>query len=604
MDQARHILRSVFGYQHFRQHQEDVIAALLEGRDVLNLMPTGGGKSLCYQIPSLVRSGCGVVVSPLIALMQDQVDGLQQLGINAAFLNSTLDYLQVEATEQALLDGVLDLLYVAPERLLTPKMLTLLEGAEIALFAIDEAHCVSQWGHDFRKEYQQLSVLHERFPNVPRVALTATADERTRLEIIQQLQLDQAEIFIHSFDRPNIRYTVSDSSNGRQQLLKFIETHHPEDAGIVYCLSRNKVETVAQWLCEQGRAALPYHAGLPPQVRQRAQDRFLREDGLIMVATIAFGMGIDKPDVRFVAHLNLPKSIEAYYQETGRAGRDGLPANAWMSYGLQDVITLRQMTEGSDAAEQYKRLTHQKLEAMLALCEITTCRRQSLLAYFGETLSQPCGNCDNCLEPPETWDGTVAAQKALSCVYRCGQRFGVGYVIDVLMGKSNDRIIGNGHDQLSTFGIGEELNATEWRGVFRQLIVRGYLKTDHEGYGVLHLTEKCRPLMRSEETLWLRKMRKKAGGAKKSKVSATREAWNRNSLQGDEEELFFALRDLRRELAEEQSLPAYMIFHDRTLVEMAKLRPIDLDAFAQINGVGESKLQRYGELFLAEIKRY
>ena len=604
MDQARHILRSVFGYQHFRQHQEDVIAALLEGRDVLNLMPTGGGKSLCYQIPSLVRSGCGVVVSPLIALMQDQVDGLQQLGINAAFLNSTLDYLQVEATEQALLDGVLDLLYVAPERLLTPKMLTLLEDAEIALFAIDEAHCVSQWGHDFRKEYQQLSVLHERFPNVPRVALTATADERTRLEIIQQLHLDQAEVFIHSFDRPNIRYTVSDSSNGRQQLLKFIETHHPEDAGIVYCLSRNKVETVAQWLCEQGRVALRYHAGLPPQVRQRAQDRFLREDGLIMVATIAFGMGIDKPDVRFVAHLNLPKSVEAYYQETGRAGRDGLPANAWMSYGLQDVITLRQMTEGSDAAEQYKRLTHQKLEAMLALCEITTCRRQSLLAYFGETLSQPCGNCDNCLEPPETWDGTVAAQKALSCVYRCGQRFGVGYVIDILMGKSNDRIIGNGHDQLSTFGIGEELNATEWRGVFRQLIVRGYLKTDHEGYGVLHLTEKCRPLMRSEETLWLRKMRKKAGGAKKSKVSAAREAWNRSSLQGDEEELFFVLRDLRRELAEEQSLPAYMIFHDRTLVEMAKLRPTDLDAFAQINGVGESKLQRYGELFLAEIKRY
>ncbi len=509
MEAAHEILKRRFGYSNFRLNQGDIINALLAGRDVLTLMPTGGGKSLCYQIPALLRNGAGVVVSPLIALMQDQVNTLQQLGIRAAFLNSTQDTNTRQEIETALRRGELDLLYLAPERLLTESTLRLLDDVPLTLFAIDEAHCVSQWGHDFRPEYQQLSMLHKRYPNVPRIALTATADARTRQEIIEQLDLHESAVFINSFDRPNIRYSQNEGQNAREQLWHFLENEHPADAGIVYCLSRKKVEAIAEWLQGKGRIALPYHAGLPNEVRSEHQARFLREDGVIIVATIAFGMGIDKPDVRFVAHLNLPKSIEAYYQETGRAGRDGAAANAWLAYGLQDVITLRQMTHASDANEKYKQITHHKLEAMLGLCELTTCRRQALLAYFDEQYDEPCGNCDNCLQPPQTWDATVTAQKALSCVYRTGQRFGVNYIIEILTGKKNDeRILRLGHDKISTYGIGHDLSATDWRGVFRQLIARGYLSVDIEGYGALHLTEACRPLLRGEVELALRKLRK------------------------------------------------------------------------------------------------
>ncbi len=598
MARAQEILLRVFGYQAFRHKQEQIISALLAGRDALTLMPTGGGKSLCYQIPAMVRPGAGVVVSPLIALMQDQVDALRQLGFRAAFLNSTQSWQDQREIEAALLNDGLDLLYVAPERLLTERMLGLLERTRIALFAIDEAHCVSQWGHDFRRDYQQLSVLHQRFPQVPRIALTATADQRTRGEIIQQLDLERAEIFVNSFDRPNIRYAIAEGQNARDQLWRFLEREHPEDAGIVYCLSRKKVEQVAGWLSAKGREALPYHAGLPDQLRQRHQERFLREDGLIIVATIAFGMGIDKPDVRFVAHLNLPKSIEAYYQETGRAGRDGEPANAWMAYGLQDVITLRQMLQDSDAEDLYKRVAQQKLDAMLGLCELTSCRRQALLAYFGERLAEPCGNCDNCLQPPETWDATEAAQKALSCVYRSGQRFGVNYLIDILTGKDDERIRRNGHDQISTFGIGSDLSAPEWRGVFRQLLAQGYLDTDAEGYGALRLSPKCRPLLRGEQRLQLRRQRKP--------VKAERQARRKTAqtLRVFDQPLFEALRELRLRLAQERGVPPYVIFHDASLQEMARLRPSTPEQLLGISGVGEGKLARFGPDFLEEIARH
>jgi ATP-dependent DNA helicase RecQ len=597
MDAARDMLKRRFGYADFRLHQADIIAALLAGRDVLTLMPTGGGKSLCYQIPALLREGTGVVISPLIALMQDQVDALQQLGIRAAFLNSSQDADTRRETEAALRRGELDLLYLAPERLLTEATLRLLDNAPLALFAIDEAHCVSQWGHDFRPEYQQLSMLHQRYPQVPRIALTATADARTRAEIISQLDLHQAEVFINSFDRPNIRYALSEGNNARDQLWRFLESEHPDDAGIVYCLSRKKVEATAAWLQQKGRIALPYHAGLPDAVRREHQARFLREEGVIIVATIAFGMGIDKPDVRFVAHLNLPRSIEAYYQETGRAGRDGAPANAWLAYGLQDVITLRQMTQASDADEKYKQVIHHKLEAMLGLCELTTCRRQALLAYFGEERDEPCGNCDNCLNPPETWDATETAQKALSCVYRTGQRFGVNYLIDVLSGKDDERIRRFGHDRLSTFGIGQDLAATEWRGVFRQLIARGYLSVDVDGYGALHLTEASRPLLRGEEQLQLRKLRKPE--KKKARSDKTR-----GEVRAVDEPLFEALRELRARLAREQGVPPYVIFHDATLQAMARHRPASEAGLLELSGVGEQKLQRYGKIFLAEIANH
>ncbi len=592
MHRAQHILETLFGYNDFRHHQAEIIQTLINSEDAMVLMPTGGGKSLCYQIPALVRDGVGIVISPLIALMQDQVSALTQLGIKASFLNSTQDSASQRNIEQALLNGELDMLYIAPERLLTSYTLDLLDRANIALFAIDEAHCVSQWGHDFRKEYQKLRILHERYPNVPRIALTATADQRTRQEIIAQLQLQNAKLFINSFDRPNIRYTISEGQNGRDRLWRFIEREHPQDAGIIYCLSRKKVEAVAEWLCKKGRIALPYHAGLPSEVRADHQQRFLREEKVIIVATIAFGMGIDKPDVRFVAHLSLPKSIEAYYQETGRAGRDGEPANAWMAYGLQDVISLRQMMQDTDADEQYKRISQQKLESMLGLCEITSCRRQSLLEYFDEKMPKRCGNCDTCLTPPDTWDGTESARKALSCIYRTGQRFGVNYIIDVLTGKEDERIQSNQHDQLSTFAIGQEHTATEWRSVFRQLIAMGFVDADAESYGALKLTEKARPLLRGETTLLCRHQakpeasRRDTGSKKKS------------GLRSVDEDLFNKLRDKRLEIAQKMGVPPYIIFHDSSLQQMASDRPGSLSEMSHISGVGEKKLTQYGQDFL------
>mgnify|MGYP001815002953 CR=1 FL=1 len=597
MERARQILRSVFGYDDFRHRQSDIIQTLVDGQDALVLMPTGGGKSLCYQIPALVRDGVGVVVSPLIALMQDQVDALTQVGVRAAFLNSTQDTGTQRAVEQALLNGELDLLYVAPERLLMNRMLDLLDRSQVALFAIDEAHCVSQWGHDFRREYQQLKVLHERFPGIPRIALTATADQRTREEIVSQLDLDMAARFVHSFDRPNIRYTISEGNSPRDRLWRFIEHEHADAAGIVYCLSRNKVEQIADWLCGKGRVALPYHAGLPEQVRRENQARFLREEGVIIVATIAFGMGIDKPDVRFVAHLNVPKSLEAYYQETGRAGRDGQPAHAWMAYNLQDVISLRRMMSESEADERFKRIAYHKLETMLGLCELTTCRRQTLLSYFGETRDEPCGNCDTCLQPPVTWDGTEAAQKALSCVYRTGQRFGVNYVVDVLTGKEDARIQSNRHDQLSTFGIGTEFKATQWRNIIRQLIAQGYLGVDVDGHGSMQLTQAARPLLRGGTSVQLRELPARERRSK-SKVSR-RPA---SDLNEADRELFEALRLRRLELAREQSVPPYVIFHDSTLREMACSRPLNENAMGAITGIGEKKLERFGKDFIAVIQ--
>ncbi|MFZ5465934.1 MAG: DNA helicase RecQ [Pseudomonadota bacterium] len=590
------ILRDTFGYECFRSPQDEVIATLMAGEDALVLMPTGGGKSLCYQIPAIARPGTGIVVSPLIALMQDQVAALRQAGVRAAYLNSTLAPAAARAIEQQLLMGELDLLYVAPERLMSGRTLELLEHAPVALFAIDEAHCVSQWGHDFRPEYIQLSILHERFPQVPRIALTATADEPTRREIITRLGLENARVFISSFDRPNIRYRIAQSDgNARESLLRFIREEHAGEAGIVYCLSRKRVEEVADWLASRGLPALPYHAGLPAETREKNQARFLNEEGLVMVATIAFGMGIDKPNVRFVAHLNLPKSVEAYYQETGRAGRDGLPADAWMSYGLQDVITLRQMLEASEAGNEYKRVERHKLDAMLGLCELTTCRRQALLAYFGEPLAKPCGNCDTCLEPPATWDATVPAQKALSCVHRTGQRFGVTYLVDVLLGKADERIRRNGHDAISTFGIGAELDASGWRGLFRQLIARGLLAVDLEGHGALRLTEACRPVLRGDEPLWLRKENRPVRGAKRATSGRT-------LPPGADQALWDALRARRRELAQEQGVPPYVIFHDATLMAMMEARPHSLAAMADLPGVGQRKLAAYGEDFLAVIQ--
>jgi len=596
------VLREVFGYPGFRGQQREIIDCVLGGGDALVLMPTGGGKSLCYQIPALLRPGCGVVVSPLIALMRDQVMALQQLGVRAAALNSVQSAPDVRATEQALARGELDLLYIAPERLLLPRTLELLERCPIALFAIDEAHCVSQWGHDFRPEYIQLSLLAERFPSVPRLALTATADAPTRREILGRLGLEQARQFVSRFDRPNIRYRIAQSDAGgaqpRDRLLQFIREQHSGEAGIVYCLSRKRVEAIAAWLSSQGLKALPYHAGLTPAERERNQSRFVQEEAVVMVATIAFGMGIDKPDVRFVAHLNLPKSVEAYYQETGRAGRDGLPADAWMLYGLQDVITLRQMLEQSTADDEHKRVERQKLEAMLGLCELTTCRRQALLAYFGDRLPEPCGNCDVCLEPPETWDATDPARKALSCVYRTGERFGVNHLVDVLRGRETDRMRSLGHHRLSTFGIGAELEAGEWRTIYRQLIARGLLRADPERHGGLHLDPSCRPLLRGEATVELRRETRPArtrGGERRTPRAVA-------ALDGTQQALWEALRACRRRLADAQGVPPYVIFHDATLAEMAVLAPTDSAGMATVSGVGVAKLERYGDAFLGVIR--
>ena len=598
-DPALEVLRGVFGYERFRLLQAEIVAQLIAGGDALVLMPTGGGKSLCYQIPALVRDGVGVVVSPLIALMQDQVAALRQNGVRAAYLNSTLAAAEARAVEQALLAGELDLLYVAPERLLLPRTLELLERAPLALFAIDEAHCVSQWGHDFRPEYIQLSVLHERFPAVPRIALTATADAPTRREIAARLALTEAREFVSGFDRPNIRYRVAEGGgNARERLLRFIRDEHADEAGIVYCLSRRRVDETAAWLSARGLIALPYHAGLPAEERARNQERFLREEGVVVVATIAFGMGIDKPDVRFVAHLNLPKSLEAYYQETGRAGRDGLPADAWMLYGLQDIITLRQMQESSEADESHKRVERHKLDAMLGFCELTACRRQALLRYFDDKLDEPCGNCDNCLQPPETWDATEAARKALSCVYRTDQRFGVNYLIDVLLGKDDERIRRFGHDRVSTFGIGGELVAEDWRGIYRQLIARGLLAVDLSGHGGLRLTEASRTVLRGEQAVHLRRRQRAA------KSATRRRREDRRFASPADRALWEALRVRRSVLAEAQGVPAYMIFNDATLMAMVEERPATLSAMARISGVGERKLEAYGADFLDAVQSH
>jgi ATP-dependent DNA helicase RecQ len=589
------VLREVFGYPAFRGRQAEIIDHVAGGGDALVLMPTGGGKSLCYQIPALVRPGVGVVVSPLIALMHDQVAALLEAGVRAAYLNSSLTAEAAAASESALLRGELDLVYVAPERLLQPRFLGLLErlaaAPGLALFAIDEAHCVSQWGHDFRPEYIQLSVLHERFPGVPRIALTATADAETRAEIVQRLQLEAARVFVASFDRPNIRYQVVEKANARAQLLEFIRAEHPGEAGIVYCLSRRKVEETAAWLVEQGLHALPYHAGMEAAVRRRNQERFLYEDGIVMVATIAFGMGIDKPDVRFVAHLDLPKSLEGYYQETGRAGRDGAAADAWMAYGLADVVQQRRMIDEGEAETQFKRLAHAKLDALLALCESASCRRQRLLAYFGED-SGPCGNCDICLEPPETWDGTLAAQQALSCVWRTGQRFGAGHVIDVLLGRDNERIRQWQHQALSTYGIGKELSEQDWRAVFRQLVALGLLAVDHGGYGALRLTEAARPVLKGERALILRKRvaPKRSRETRRRGVAA--------ALSPAQQPLFEALRAWRAATAREHGVPAYVIFHDATLAELATRCPRDVAGLQGISGLGARKLDNFGEALL------
>ena len=592
------VLHEVFGYESFRPLQGDIIREVSEGRDALVLMPTGGGKSLCYQVPALVRSGTAIVISPLIALMQDQVAALKELGVRAAFLNSTMDFEQARATEYALMTGELDLLYCAPERLIQPRTIELLHDASISLFAIDEAHCVSQWGHDFRSDYLQLSMLAEQFPGVPRIALTATADERTRKEIAERLSLTGARHFVSGFDRPNIQYRIAPKTNANKQLLHFIEAEHEGDCGIVYCLSRNKVDATAKTLAQKGYTALPYHAGLSSEQRAHHQERFLREDGVIIVATIAFGMGIDKPDVRFVAHLDLPKSLEAYYPETGRAGRDGKPSTAWMVYGLQDVIKLRQMLESSQGNDHFKRVERQKLDAMLGLCEVTSCRRQVLLRYFGDELDQPCGNCDTCLNPPETWDGTVAVQKALSCVFRTGQRFGVTYLIDVLRGSENERILQAGHHQVSTYGIGTELSANEWKSVFRQLVANGYLRADPEGYGALQLTEECRPLLKGRQTIELRKdpvVKKAAGRASGGRSSAPVKDQITDQAGWD------ALRACRKELADKQGVPPYVIFHDTTLFGMLERKPRTLEELAEVSGVGAAKLGKYGEIFLEAI---
>ncbi|OBT13385.1 ATP-dependent DNA helicase RecQ [Vibrio sp. UCD-FRSSP16_10] len=585
--QPLEVLKNVFGYDHFRHQQQAIVDSIVEGQDVLTLMPTGGGKSICYQIPAIVRSGVGVVVSPLIALMKDQVDALRQVGVACAFLNSTQDQYEQLEVEASVMQGEIQLLYVSPERLLMERTLNLLEQANLSLFAIDEAHCVSQWGHDFRPEYQKLSILPQRFPNVPRIALTATADERTKQEIISQLQLSNAKVFVHSFDRPNIRYHVSEKANAKHEMWDFIEQHHPQDAGIVYCLSRKKVEETAAWLADKGRLALPYHAGMPVDQKNQNQQRFLREDGVIIVATIAFGMGIDKPDVRFVAHLSLPKSIESYYQETGRAGRDGAPANAWMAYGLQDLVMQKQMVENSDGNQQYKQIQVGKLNALLGYCELSSCRRQTLLSYFGETLAEPCGNCDNCLNPPKTWDGTQAAQKALSTVYRSEQRFGVTYLVNVLLGKSDEKIKRFGHDTLSTFGIGTELTAEQWKGVFRQLIAMNYLTVEGM-YNNLKLTEQCRAVLRGEQHIELRELRK---STKKKSSAAKKSA----SLSAQDSELFEKLRELRASLAKEQNVPAYVICHDASLADIALKRPDSLTALLEVSGFGEAKVAKYGE---------
>jgi ATP-dependent DNA helicase RecQ len=612
-DEASRILSEVFGYSQFRGEQREIVEHLMRGDDALVLMPTGGGKSLCYQIPALAREGMGVVVSPLIALMQDQVAALQEAGVRAAALNSAMSWPEVAATERQARAGELDLLYVAPERLLTERCLSLLDQCPLALFAIDEAHCVSQWGHDFRPEYLQLAVLAERYRNVPRIALTATADIATRREMIERLRLREPRVFIASFDRPNIRYRIAEKDNPRRQLQRFIREEHPGEAGIVYCLSRASVEETADFLVRQGIEALPYHAGLDSGTREDNQRRFIRDDGIVMVATIAFGMGIDKPDVRFVAHLDLPKSIEGYYQETGRAGRDGLPADAWMVYGLQDVVQQRRMIDQSEASTEYKRVATGKLDALLGLCETAQCRRVRLLDYFGEA-AQPCGNCDNCLDRPEEWDGTVAAQKLLSCIARCesatGFSFGAQHIIDILRGNRTAKVEQFRHERLSTFGIGADLEVAQWRSVLRQLVMLRLVQVDTDRYSVLRLTSACREVLRGERTIRLRRaserraIRSGRGAIDRTRVTgaqAVRVLSESSGALADDAThtgLFETLRNWRRQVAREHGVPAYTVFHDSTLEEIARRRPGSTEELSEVSGVGAIKLERYGAAVL------
>jgi ATP-dependent DNA helicase RecQ len=595
------VLNAVFGLPGFRGEQEKIVRHVTDGGNCLVLMPTGGGKSLCYQLPSLLRKGCGIVVSPLIALMRDQVAGLTEAGVKAAVLNSTLTFDEAAAVEQRLLAGDLDLLYVAPERLLTPRCLALLGRARIALFAIDEAHCVSQWGHDFRPEYIGLSVISERFPDVPRIALTATADELTREEIVTRLGLTDAPQFVASFDRPNIKYEIVDKQNAQTQLKAFIRERHAGDAGVVYCLSRAKVEDTADALTKAGIAALPYHAGLDAAVRARHQDRFINEDGLVIVATIAFGMGIDKPDVRFVAHLDLPKSIEAYYQETGRAGRDGKPSSAWMAYGLSDIVQQRRMIEESTGADAFKRVSIGKLEALVGLAETTGCRRSRLLGYFGETpASTKCGNCDNCLSPPLVRDGKVAAQKLLSCAYRTGQRFGAMHLIDILIGRLTERVKQFGHDRLSVFGIGRELNEKQWRAVLRQLVAMGHLYADSEAFGALKLTESARAVLKGETEVMLREQT--TGRDRPSRTKSRRGDLAAQPAAADKPvnaDLLGILRTWRSEIARKRGVPAYVVLHDATIDGIAASRPTTAEQLRDIPGIGDKKLERYGRELIA-----
>lgn len=596
------ILHDVFGYASFRGEQQSIVEHVADGGDALVLMPTGGGKSLCYQIPALLRSGTGIVISPLIALMQDQVDALRQLGVSAAYLNSSLSIEVAREVQGQLLRGELDLLYVAPERLLNANFLGLLEQAQsrhgLALFAIDEAHCVSQWGHDFRPEYRELTILQERFPCVPRIALTATADAPTRREIVERLSLEQAREFVSSFDRPNIRYRVTNKLSVFNQLQDFIDKEHANDSGIVYCLSRKRVDETAEKLKELGWDALPYHAGLDAATRAANQSRFLREEGVIMVATVAFGMGIDKPNVRFVAHIDLPKSMEGYYQETGRAGRDGLPADAWMAYGLGDVVSMRQMLLSGDAPEERKRVELQKLDALLGFCESTACRHQTILRYFGESHPGACNECDNCLTPVQSWEATREAQMALSCVYRTGQRFGVGHLVDVLLGKQTERIAKFGHGQLSTYGIGTAHTPQQWSSVYRQLIASGFLEADIESYGGLRLTESARPVLKGEQSVWLRR---DAEVSKRKSVRSDHKPREPFSGAGADP-LWLALKAKRMELAREQGVPPYVIFHDSTLMEMREQKPGSLTEMGRISGIGQGKLARYGDDFLKVIE--
>jgi len=591
-------LSSVFGYDNFRPLQLEIIKSLCQGQDVLAIMPTGGGKSICYQVPSLMQNGTGIVISPLIALMDDQVSALKLLGIRAERLHSGLDSAALAKIEFQLLSHELDILYIAPERILSNRMISVLQRCQIALFAIDEAHCVSQWGHDFRPEYQQLAKLKDYFPKIPSIALTATADEKTQLEIISQLGLHQAQRFSASFDRPNIHYSVYSGQNYKSALLQFIRVHHgTEGAGIVYCQTRKKVDAICAWLIDNGFDALPYHAGMSDEIRFQNQQRFKNEDGIIMVATIAFGMGIDKPNVRFVAHTNLPKCLESYYQETGRAGRDGNPAYAWMSLNLEDITTLRRLMYDADVNPIRKQINHNKLEYMLGFCESTGCRRESLLSYFGESYSPPCHNCDNCLFPPKTLDESENARIALSCIYRSGQRFGVNYIIDLLLGKESDKVLNNRHHLLSTFGMGKHLSAAELRNLIRQLLTRSFIVADPENYGGLRLTEKCRPLLRQQESFYCRipdKQREKADVVNNETIS----------VSDYDQALFECLKTLRATIAAESQVPAYVIFHNKTLQQISKISPTSLVELKNISGIGEKKLQLYGEILIKTISEF